>query len=47
VAERLIKRVEYPLLQCSCVGRASIAGQVAVQFDANATRRHFGDAAHA
>ena len=35
------------LLLYSYVERASIAGQVAVQFDANATRRHFGSAAQA
>jgi hypothetical protein len=31
-----------PLLQCNCVRRASIAGKIAVQVDANATRDHFG-----
>ena len=30
------------LLRCNCVQRASIAGKIIVQVDANATRDHFG-----
>jgi hypothetical protein len=37
----------HALIACNYIRHALIAGQIAVQFNAEATRRHFGDAPYA